>query len=389
MATKKTPRPALLTLSFGNFVIGTGTMIIAGLLNLIAADLHTSVAAVGQLLAGYAIAVCVGAPILAGITSHISRRKLLVGALVLFAVGHAFAAVAPDYTVLMALRVLTGFGAAIFTPQAAATAGVLAPPQQRGRAIALVFLGFSLSSVLGNPISIYLGAAFGWRTALAVVGGISALCAVLLYRQIPQRFYVQRIDAAAWHDVWRNRALLLVLATSVLQAAGQFVLLTYVAAVFKEYIAATPAVIGLLFSWIGVTGLIGNVIAGLLMDRIGAARAVAIATAFILAGFLLWPLTRGSMPLMIAALGLWGLGAFAVNGAQQARLVALAPRLASASVALNSSSFYLGQATGAMLGGAALTSLGMSALSWVGAAILVLAFGASFVAEHRARAQPA
>lgn len=382
-------RSALFTLSFGNFVIGTGTMIIAGLLNLIAADLQTSVAAVGQLIAGYGLAVCLGAPILASVTSHMGRRRLLVAALVLFAGGHLLSAVAPNYATLMLLRFVTGFGAAIFTPQAAATAGLLSPTGQRGRAVALVFLGFSIASVLGNPIGIFLGAAFGWRVSLAAIGVLAAICAVLLYWQVPQRFYVERIDAVAWQQVRRNRALRYVLATTVLQAAAQFVLVAYFAAIFHAYLGATPALVALLFAWFGFCGVMGNVVAGSLIDRIGPSQIVVITMGLILAGIVLWPLTHGSLVFAVIALGLWGLGCFAANGAQQTRLIALAPRVAPASVALNSSSFYLGQATGAMVGGIALTSFGMGVLSWVAAAILLLAFGTSYAADHQLKLRPA
>jgi len=374
-------RAPLYTLAFGNFVIGTGTMITAGLLNLIAADLGVSLAAVGQLLTAYAIATCVGAPILAGATSRISRRALLVGALVLFALGHVGAAFAPSYAVLLILRLLTGSGAAIYTPQAAATAGLLVDAAQRGRAVALVFLGFSLSSVVGNPLSIYLGAALGWRAAFIVVGLVAALCAALLYMQVPKGLYVPRIDAAAWRAVFGNRALLLVLATTVLQAAAQFVLLTYLAAVLKKNLDASPALIGALFAWIGASGVVGNLIAGALIDRLGAARVVAATIATILAAFLLWPLTRGSLPVTLLALTLWGLGAFAIQGAQQVRLIAMAPPLASASVALNSSSFYLGQAAGAGLGGLVLVHFDLGTLSWIGAGLLLLTWGVSTAAQ--------
>ncbi|HEY8553588.1 MAG TPA: MFS transporter, partial [Burkholderiales bacterium] len=380
----------LYTLAFGNFVIGTGTMITAGLLNLIAADLGVSLAAVGQLLTAYAVATCVGAPILAGVTSRISRRALLVGALVLFALCHVGAAFAPSYAVLLLLRLLTGSGAAIYTPQAAATAGLLVDPAQRGRAVALVFLGFSLSSVVGNPLSIYLGAALGWRAAFVVVGLVAALCAALVYVQVPKGLYVPRIDAAAWRAVFGNRALLLVLATTVLQAAAQFVLLTYLAAVLKNDLGASPTLIGALFAWIGASGVAGNLIAGALIDRLGAARVVAATIATILAAFLLWPLTRGSLPMTLLALTLWGLGAFAIQGAQQVRLIAMAPPLASASVALNSSSFYLGQAAGAGLGGLVLVHFDLGALSWIGAGLLLLTWAVSTAAQARSeRLDPA
>lgn len=383
------PRGALFALSFGNFVVGTGTIIIAGLLNIMAADLDTTPAAIGQLLAAYGIAVCFGAPLLAGLTSHVERRTLLVAALVLFAAGHLLAAVAPGYVSLMVLRFFTGFGAAILTPQAAATASLVAPQAERGRAIALVFLGFSLATVLGTPLGIALGAAFGWRVSLAAIGVLAAGCALLLARQIPRGLYVPRIDAGVWRRVGRDAALLLVLATSVLQAAGQFVLLTYLAAVLVAFVQATPTGVALLFAWFGACGVAGNALAGALMDRIGADRVVTLALTAMLLALASWPLTRGSLGVTVLAIGLWGLGCFSVVSAQQTRLVALAPGQASISVALNSSSFYLGQAAGAVIGGMVLAGLGMSLLSWIGALILLLALATSNLARQAVRRRAA
>jgi predicted MFS family arabinose efflux permease len=379
------PRASLWVLSFGNFVIGTGTLIIAGLLNEMAAELNTSIAMVGQLLTGFALAVCFGAPLLAGLTSRFERRKLLVGALILFAAGHLLAALAPNYATLMVLRIATGFGAAIFTPQAAATAGLLAPVEQRGRAIATVFLGFSVATVLGMPLGAYMGSTFGWRPALAMVGGLAIICALLLRTQLPSQLAVQPIDAAAWKSVGRNIGLLLVVGTTVVQASAQFVLFTYIAPVLKEFIAASPSTISLTFMWFGICGVLGNSIAGPLIDRIGTAQVVALSIALMLGGFLIWPLIRGSLPLTIVACGLWGLGCFAVNSAQQTRLLELAIRLAPVSIALNSSGIYLGQAFGAMTGGLIISQQGSNALSWVGAILFVLALAISFAAQNKAR----
>jgi predicted MFS family arabinose efflux permease len=375
-------RTPLAILSFGNFVIGTGTLIIAGLLNEMAADLQTSIVAVGQLLTGYALAVCFGAPILAGLTSRIDRRMLLVGALTIFAAGHLLAAAAPNYAILMVLRIATGFGAAIFTPQAAATAGLLVPAEQRGRAIATVFLGFSIATVFGIPIGAYLGSAFGWRLALAVVGGLSVICALLLYAQLPKQLKVQPIDAAAWKSVWTNAPLLLVVAVTIVQASAQFVLFTYIAPALKDSVAAGPSTLSLTLMWFGICGVVGNIIGGSLIDRIGTPHVVAISIGLMLAGFLLWPFGHGSLPLIATACALWGLGCFAINSAQQARLVGLATQLAPVSMALNSSAIYLGQAFGAMAGGLIIAHQGVGALSWVGAIIFVLALGVSFAAQR-------
>ncbi len=379
----RSPRPALYALSFGNLVVGTGTLIIAGIINDMAADLQTSVAAIGQLVTGYSLAVCLGAPVLAGLTSNFDRRRVLTGALVLFAAGHLLAAVAPGYYTVLALRIVTGFGAAIFTPQAAASAGLLVPSEQRGRAIALVFLGFSIATVVGIPLGTYLGAHFGWRWALATVGALALLCAALLRWLLPSGLHVQHIGAAEWHRVLSDARLLLVLAVTVVQGSAQFVLFTYIAKLFKDFVGATPAVISLLLMGFGIFGVIGNIIGGALMDRIGAARVALLSIAVMLAAFLLWPATRGALPVMALACALWGLGCFAVNSAQQARLVELAPPLAPVSIALNSSGIYFGQAFGAALGGIILLRGAAGMLSWIGAVIFVASIVLSLVAESR------
>ena len=86
------------------------------------------------------------------------------------------------------------------------------------------------------------------------------------------------------------------------------------------------------------------------IDRLGAGRMVMLTTAMIAVSLLLWPLGT-TMASMAPVLMPWGLGCFAANSAQQARLVGLAPALASGSVALNSSGIYIGQAVGAGAGG--------------------------------------
>jgi predicted MFS family arabinose efflux permease len=146
-----------------------------------------------------------------------------------------------------------------------------------------------------------------------------------------------------------------------------------------------------MFLCFGFTGVIGNVIGARVMDRIGPMRIGVTAMSCMLLAILLWPLSRGSLGVTIALILLWGLGCFAINGSQQARLVGMAPNLASASVSLNSSAIYLGQAAGAFLGGVILSTHGTGILSFIAAVPMALAIGvsllASSMAERRCMAQ--
>ena len=96
---------------------------------------------------------------------------------------------------------------------------------------------------------------------------------------------------------------------------------------------------------------------------------------------LIWPL--GTSLVLAALVSVpWALGCFASNSAQQARLVGIAPALAAASIALNTSAMYAGQAIGAASGGWLIASGGMDPLHWAGLAGLLLAMAVSALATR-------
>jgi len=131
--------PAVLwPLMFGNVVIGTGVMVVPGTLNEISESLQISPATAGQLISAAALVMCLGAPLFAAMVAGWDRRRLLASCLLWYGVMHLASAIAPDFRVLLALRIFTVVSPAIFTPQAAACIGLLVPASQRGRAITFV-----------------------------------------------------------------------------------------------------------------------------------------------------------------------------------------------------------------------------------------------------------
>lgn len=368
----------------GNFVIGTGVMVVPGTLDEIGRSLGISVATAGQLITAGAVLMCVGAPLFAALVAGWDRRRLLALSMLWFGLAHFACAAAPDFAWLLPLRVLALVPPAIFTPQAAACLGLLVPPEQRGRAITFIFLGWSLASVLGMPLSALVGGWFGWRSAFAIVGVFGLASAAWVWRAMPDGVKPPPLSLSAWRQAFRSPALMACVAVTMLFAGGQFVQFSYFAPYFKQKLDTSPTELGLYFMWFGAFGLLGNIVMSRTIDRIGAERAVMIGIVLMAASLLLFPLGTS---LMLAALVSvpWALGCFSSNSAQQARLVALAPSLAAASVALNSSAMYAGQAIGAATGGWLIVRGGMDALHWAAFAGLVAAMAMSVLATHYAR----
>lgn len=380
--------PVLWPLLFGNFVIGTGVMVVPGTLNDISASMHVSVATAGQLIAAAAAVMCLGAPLLASVVAGWDRRRLLTLSLLWYAVFLGLSALMPSFGSLLIVRVLTVVSPAIFTPQAAACVGLLVPPEQRGRAITFVFLGWSVASVLGLPIGALIGGTLGWRAAFAVVAVLSVVSAVWVWRAMPNGIKPPALSRAAWGEALRSPALMLCVAVTLLYSAGQFVLFSYFAPYFKVMLAITPLQLSLLFAWFGAFGLLGNILMSRRIDRIGAPSAVMWGVGAMALSLLLWPL--GTNLAMVAVVLIpWALGCFSSNSAQQARLVGIAPALASGSIALNSSAMYAGQALGAGSGGWLIAHDGMGSLHWFALAGLVASMAMSWWAgRQRPHASP-
>jgi predicted MFS family arabinose efflux permease len=369
-------------LMFGNFVIGCGVMSVAGTLNDMARSLEVSVALAGQLIAIAAAMMAFGAPLLAGWVAGFDRRRLLALALLWYGAGHVLCALMPSYAALWPVRALTMLAAAVFTPQAAAAIGFMTAPQERGRAITFIFLGWSVASVLGLPLSAWIGETFGWRVAFDLIGALALVAAVWVYRVIPDDVRPAALSLRAWKDVLTHPVLMAMVMVTALFGAGQFTLFSYFTPYYKLHLGASTEQITGLLVWFGAFGLVGNIVLTRVIDRVGPNAAVTVAMLLIATSLLLWPLGVGLVSTALVLVP-WALGCFSSNSTQQARLGLAAPALAPALMALNTSAIYLGQAAGAASGGWLIAHHGYELLNWVGLAWLVAAIALSLWAGRR------
>ena len=383
-------RASLIALCFGNFIIGTGTLIVPGMLPELAAGLDVSLPVAGQLVTAFAAAVCVGAPLLAGATSRIDRRALLVAMQLVFVAGHACAALLSSFWPMLAVRVFTSVGAALFTAQAASAAALLVPAEARGRAIAFVFLGWSMASVAGLPIGSYVAATWGWRAGFGLVAAAAAVGAAAVWLFLPRGLRVQPVSSAMWRSILRDPSLLATVAVTALFAGAGFGLLAYFVPAARSFLGASPELVSGLLAVFGIAGLAGNMLAVRYMDRLGPARVVMLCLFSMLGAHLLWPWSQGSVALVTLVMLGGGLAVFACNSAQQTRLAAIAPAAASVLIALNSSAIFLGQALGPAAGGILIAHVpgneGYALLAAITVPLLVAAIGLSQLASLRMRA---
>lgn len=365
----------LVTLASGIFVNSCGIIMTFGMLNDLSENLGMSVAALGQLSTVSSLVVAFGAPVFAVLTSNVQRRDVLVTAMALASAGALLAAFSPSFTLLTIGRILTGVAVALYTPQAASTAALLYPPEQRGHAVAAVMLGMSLANVAGIPLGTWLGSVLGWRATMLVIGLIALTVAILTAFQIPRNLQRATIDRRSWGKIGRDKAMVAVLAFTVISGAGQMMLLSYIAPVLRDLLAAPTTTIAMLLAVYGGAGVLGNVAAARFLDRIGPFRSVVVSTGFTLTAMIVLAFSRDSLAMAVLALALWGIGSFSVGPGQQTRLMNLNPALATVSIGFNTAGFYAGMAFGSLLGGAIIATLGIGSVNIAAIGLLVVAYG--------------
>lgn len=375
-------RRLLWALLFGNFVVGTGVLLPAGMLTELAGGLDVSLPAAGSLLVASGVVVAIGAPLVAAVTSQVDRRLLLVASLLLYGLSHVLSAMAASFDLVFAMRMAMAVSAAIFTPQAASTLGALLPPERRSAAITFAFVGWSMATVGGVPLGGYVAHAFGWQTAFAIVAALSVMAAIAVWLTVPGGVRIAPLNAAAWRRVLTSPAMLLVLMVTILNGTGQFTFFTYLTPSLKWSLAAGAGLVTAVLAWYGVCATLGNVIAARMVAEIGAPRSALIALVSMTVGLVAWGLSAHHLSAVLVAATVWGLGTFATNSIQQARLANIAPDVASASIALNTSAIYLGQAAGSAFGGALIKADWLASLPFAGAMLLALAAGVSMLANR-------
>ncbi|AXH34695.1 MFS transporter [Humibacter sp. BT305] len=381
----RTSLPKLLLLALAMFVVGTNAFVIAGLLPDIAADLGVSSTEVSYSITSYAIVVAVVSPLVSITLARVPRAVLMAAGLAVFALGTAVAASSDSVGWFIAGRTLSGLGGAALVPTATASAALLARPERRGQALALVGAGFTLATAVGSPFGTALGGAAGWRTPMWILVGVAGVLVVL----IP--LVVRGLPVSAAISLRRRLAplaeprILALLATTFLMIAGFNVVYIFSSAVTAEATGGSGALLAVLLLSYGAAGVVGNLVAGPATDRIGSRLTAIVALGGQVAALAVLTFVESSFVASVVVFAVWGVAAFAIAIPVQHRLVSVDPDSAALTLGWYSTAMYVGIAVAPPLGTAALSLGGPVAPPVAGAVVTALALVFFLAAYARRR----
>jgi DHA1 family inner membrane transport protein len=385
--------PPLIALFIAAFAFGTTEFVVAGVLPEVADGLNVSVPTAGYLVSAYALGIAIGGPLLTIATARLSRRTLIVGLIIAFVIGQAACALAPDFFSMLAFRFATAIAHGTFFGVAMVVAVSLVPPAQRGRAVAIVLAGLTVSNIVGVPVGTAIGSVWGWRSTFWAMFalGIAAMAAaiVLLPRtagpSTRSAGFRAEVRVLSRQQVWTSLIIMLML------MMAQFIPFTYIAPMLRDITHLDEYLIPWMLLLIGLGSTLGAYAGCRLAD--GRLMRGLVATLLVQEVVLLaiYAVSPYALP-MALALTVWGALNFSIGTAVQTRILAWtadAPNLASS---LIPSGFNVGIALAASIGAMLLNGgYGYRSLPLIGVAAMIVGAGVavlSSAAERRAGRMP-
>lgn len=374
----------MIALSVATFLSVTSEMMPTGLLPEMSADLDVSQAAVGLLVTVFAFTVVVSSAPLTALTLRIPRKPFLLGVIAVLGLSNLLTALAPDYTLVVASRILGGIAHGLFWSTVPAYAARLVPKELIARAVSVTIAGGTLAFVLGVPLGTALGQAIGWRWGFVAVSAVFALGVVAVGLLLPN---VGPAQPHVPHRAADGRRSLdpttfpvaLVCLTVGIVMVGHYAIYTYIAPFLVNRIGIDSNLFSVVLFGFGIAGAAGLALSGTVFARRpSTGLVVALVGSALFVGVV--SLSVGNVVVAIAAVVLWGVAFGMIPPLMQTRVLqAASSRIRDTAAAFYTTAFNIGIGGGALVGAWLLETGGLGSLpptqivlTLVGALLIVL-----------------
>jgi MFS transporter, DHA1 family, inner membrane transport protein len=348
---------------FGLYTVEFG---IVGVLPQIVDRFHVSVSKAGWLVAVFAFIVALCGPPVTIWSSRFDRRKILAGTPIGFACCSALSAFAPNYPVLMALRIPTALMHPIFFAAAFATAVSLFPAERAEHATAMAFVGTSMGMVLGVPLTTWIGTTVSLQASFLFCAAVNLVAGVALVVMVPSTAPKGKTAGGNTWAVLRRPAVLLAVAMTIFVFASGFSVYSYAAEYLSREIGLRGRAVGLLLLVFGCGGVIGNLIGGRLLGHHRIATVIGYPMVLAISYLVLLLSGTASLAVMVPVCLFWGAAHTAGLVVTQIWMISAAPDEREFATSLYLAAANVGVLIGAATGGVFIDRFGLPGILWSG-----------------------
>ena len=363
---------AVITLAVAAFIFNTTEFVPVGLLPDIAEGFSMDISRTGLLMTIYAWAVTIFSLPLTMLTASLERRRLLILLFVIFIASHALATVAWSFSSLLVARLGIAMAHSVFWAITIPLAVRLAPKGNKAKALSFIVTGSSLATVMGVPLGTVIGHHFGWRMTFALIGVIAAVILVLLWRVLPTLQSQSSGNFKVVPDLLKRPSLQYIYLSLALVMTAHFTASTYISPYLQNIGAMSNNMVVLILFVIGLAGILGGILFARYAGRhMSPMLLLSLVGLMLCLGLLYFSVMHwwSLIPLAIV----WGMVITLISMLLQSKVLEKAPDAPDIGIAIFSGVFNIGIGGGALLGGQMIQQVGLANISYVGAALAMLA----------------
>tara|TARA_R110002051_G_scaffold269806_1_gene330043 strand:- start:6695 stop:7894 length:1200 start_codon:yes stop_codon:yes gene_type:complete len=370
MENLKSNKKALVALAIGGFGIGLTEFVIMGILTEVSGSLGITIPQAGHFIAAYALGVVVGAPLLTGLGSKLTPKKMLFLLMVWFTVFNTLSGLATGYSSLLFLRFLSGIPHGAFFGIGAVVATKLAKKGKGAQAISIMFSGLTVANVIGVPIGTYLGQQFSWSVSFYLVGFVGLLALGSIYLWMPKIEVEEGEEKVSVSEGLKNTELWALIALTTIGTGGFFAWYSYVAPLITNVAGLPNHFVGYAMMLAGLGMVVGNFLGAKMAELFSPLKAVIISLS-VMCGILVLNMFIAANPYLLMILTfVIGAISFTVATPIQMAIINTSKGSEMLGSSMNQSAFNMGNASGAYLAGLPIAfGYGIIYSSLVGAAL--------------------
>lgn len=358
-------------LGIASFTVVATELAPIGMLSSIAQDMQQSASSTGLVVTLYAWLGAAAALISVMMISHLPRRPLLVGLMLLLGLSNGVAAVSHSFSVLLAARLVGALAHGAFWAMIGTLGAQLVTESSVGKATAIIFGGVSTASVLGVPLINWISADAGWRLSFSFLGILSVVTALTLALSLPHVSGTPRLGRGQLFSVFRNSKLRIVYLIAACGIVSHFAAFTYVEVLLSSVIALPNSWISICLLTFGIAGILGNFMCGMYIDnhlkRVLSTGLLLISLCLMIISL---PTVNSKIMTLLLVSG-WGLGVAILFVGLQTWIIRLAKDDALPASAIYAAIFNGAVGTGAVLGAGILDHWNISTL-YLSASLITL-----------------
>lgn len=260
------------------FLLGCNEFMVVGVLSDIAKSYQASLSTVGLLVTSFAIIYAVCTPVITMLTSRFNRFKVLMALMLVFLVGNTLTAFAPSLFWLFVSRILTASVAGAIISLILVFVSIVAPMEKRAMLVAATFAGFSIATIIGVPIGTAISNVSSWHVSFLVISILTLIVGALLIWLTPKDSPQSQSTLLNQVNLLTDRRIYLGIIVMIALMTAEYTFYTYIRPIITGVLGYSNTQLSFLLGVIGITFILGNTCAGVIVNHFGITKLTWIST---------------------------------------------------------------------------------------------------------------